>query len=1698
MQSIELDFYENIHVELSRPTVYKFRLPRYADLINFISMTISVPKIEYAGYFKWVDDLGTSMINSARLYMDDSLIEEIDGDFLQLYKNLELPKDKENLFNILIGNNRLHPSYDNATATTTIEGFTLNVPLLFCFFREKNVLPLISMPRREIFIEIQLKSLNEIYKIGQESSLGPNCPHISYHRDSHCVAPTDVKITPSLEINYVFLDSQERLRFANDSFSQLFSLTKRLNFSDIIGKNRLHINEYHPVQSMYIIAKRTDNHMYNEWNNNTNFRYATDISDASFNTLIRMAENEALANNKLSCYWCNYIGAFLYSNGVILHSPQFSTQIGSSGNILSIKLLRNIHYIHSTPSIELRSETGTGGTLSLNLKISQVKVVHSDNYYSVPNIYINNRLVAAKVILNGSTIQDIMIQDDTDYTDVPIIQIESLNYIRDLYVRERGTGYTSAPNIYIGNCKTHAFTPVIHLGAMIFFNRLAIVKSRDETDPIIYIGGELNSIIPSAANKNFSETFPSISFFDPMHTIFPPVAEFRGNNPSILSVGKGLTKHTVIRLGCVVHDIHGSRDVLKPNCATLELIPPHYSLLNLNIDAKQDLRNSIDPLFALMADPVDDFMSQCVLHLKELHADIVYSYMDFDIQSASIIIHFDNPRESITELFDVCLGRANGEIIPLKRVAEPWTPIVSPLMVILNATTDITHSMIHAEISDDNAGANQHGICVSYPANYFKIGDTVRVYIDNIEVNVVLITEYDSKSTVLFRTQEVLFLLSRVSPLLSIDMYANHYLKDMYYTLGDHVSGPIKIEQENIPKGAEVAVEIDHGGSGAECIIEFDYGGTSRPIGPYVRYTVAKEEIQSVQFKHTHHIWKGYRERPIFICKQLSNEYTKKSDYARPHIREDIIIPNITHSSNKEEYEDAIIEGILDYNITTLRAHIVLDKGGFGGDIELLNIEPGLYRVVCRNVGYNYSESCICTLVSYTIRSDSVHDVRIVEQFNTPITENGQLDISGPILLRSGTKGFNQIYISGPNTTHVSVDADVYIIKDAHRNIDTKYKLILGHIPDREIIVDECYPLDDSETMILYPPLQYASLFDISSIKYQIHSNVSNTLEYMEVLIERQQGFIVPLVEYTIRDGELYCLTPCLEVKRSGQLTGFKVLSGGKKMTEHAKTLYNNFITDMRITNRGAGYKQPPLCILTDRSSEVYLAVELDSGQDLKTEVILKGGRIVKCNVLDGGSGFDTPPNISIQSTSGSGGSARATIKNGRVIGIDILDGGENYYDTANIVLDKSLRNIHFPEQHKLNVINTECSVPDNYRSLCQNKSTRLMRESVGFVGAPICDIGGHITKLVSRTPCNVHDISCIYRNDTILVEDRLVYGESGRLGDTYYVNVLKSANIYNTADFRCGAGLHTTIVVEDIVCSRHTRVSIGRQPIIKIMDIGQELDSRYSTYKLLARDTHGYPLQILEHTIVGIKGANSDILNNRYTLDISGDGGGYGCTVHPGCIRGHAEAECSMEIGSIDILAAGSGYSPSDTITLQNYTSGHPVWNSLQTPYTITQDDRDTMQRLGYLCTLNNIYIQGCSVDISVNSADKCTNCDAIIEYTSDYYPIDSRESIRAIGIMFNNDVREEMRGSVVYNTLEKYRTFPTAGTGSNYLYSFCLDNSTLQPTGNCQFADLNKCAVDIILDSPSDYRYNVSIFLKYYNIIDYIGGESGLRYGN
>ena len=82
--------------------------------------------------------------------------------------------------------------------------------------------------------------------------------------------------------NYIFLDEDERRRFAQTSHEYLITQCQRQLFGGIDGQQVLDLKISQPVKEMIFTTQRNDVYVVNQWTNYTNCLYFDSLYDVSF------------------------------------------------------------------------------------------------------------------------------------------------------------------------------------------------------------------------------------------------------------------------------------------------------------------------------------------------------------------------------------------------------------------------------------------------------------------------------------------------------------------------------------------------------------------------------------------------------------------------------------------------------------------------------------------------------------------------------------------------------------------------------------------------------------------------------------------------------------------------------------------------------------------------------------------------------------------------------------------------------------------------------------------------------------------------------------------------------------------------------------------------------------------------------------------------------------------------------------------------------------------------------------------------------------------------------------------------------------------------------------------------------------------------------------------------------------------------
>jgi len=206
---------------------------RNGDLITNMYL---VAKIKQDARANWgyVNKLGYAMIESVKIEVGGSKIDEQYGDWLNVWNELTRNTSHDRANDAMIGN---VDALTSLSATAVHGEYTMYVPLKFWFNRNNGLaLPLIALQYHDVRVTLKLRSVDKL---------------INYTGTKPSVSDVQMK-DAYLLIDYVYLDAEERKRFAQAAHEYLIEqvqFTGDETWNSTKEKYRLNFN--HP--SKYIV-----------------------------------------------------------------------------------------------------------------------------------------------------------------------------------------------------------------------------------------------------------------------------------------------------------------------------------------------------------------------------------------------------------------------------------------------------------------------------------------------------------------------------------------------------------------------------------------------------------------------------------------------------------------------------------------------------------------------------------------------------------------------------------------------------------------------------------------------------------------------------------------------------------------------------------------------------------------------------------------------------------------------------------------------------------------------------------------------------------------------------------------------------------------------------------------------------------------------------------------------------------------------------------------------------------------------------------------------------------------------------------------------------------------------------------------------------------------------------------------------------
>lgn len=280
-------------------------ISRNGDLIGRVYLRVEIPDVTVeapssgATGFRWLNSLGHIITKTVEIEIGGQKIDKLYGEWLHIWNELTQTAGHSLGYANMIGNtpdlNELQVVYRNNNGDSqvlggeqgplVVKGKPLYIPFQFWFCRHTGLaLPLIALQYHEVKMTIELRDVRDVYWAGSASvDANDMIDESSWTTDLGLVTVGSIP-SASLYVNYVYLDSHERRRFAQITHEYLIDqlqFTGDESTSQVSNKFKLNFN--HPVREL-IWTVQPEDHLDDgkygkQWFNFTDDHEISDPSD---------------------------------------------------------------------------------------------------------------------------------------------------------------------------------------------------------------------------------------------------------------------------------------------------------------------------------------------------------------------------------------------------------------------------------------------------------------------------------------------------------------------------------------------------------------------------------------------------------------------------------------------------------------------------------------------------------------------------------------------------------------------------------------------------------------------------------------------------------------------------------------------------------------------------------------------------------------------------------------------------------------------------------------------------------------------------------------------------------------------------------------------------------------------------------------------------------------------------------------------------------------------------------------------------------------------------------------------------------------------------------------------------------------------------------------------------------------------------
>jgi len=254
-------------------------ISRNGDLAYRTYLQVTLPEINQqmansSGgdvYARWLDSIGEQLVAQVEVEIGGQRIDRQYGDWMHIWNQMTLSSEQQRGYNKMVGNTTqltyiTEPGFANVNGPCAAAGgpsqvcaprnalpeTTLYIPLQFWFCRNPGLaLPLIALQYHEVKINLDLRPIGEC--LWAVSALGTTGKQVSAAYQQSLVAA-------SLYVDYIFLDTDERRKMAQNPHEYLF---EQLQFTgdESVGSssNKIKLNFNHPCKELVWVVQSDAN-----------------------------------------------------------------------------------------------------------------------------------------------------------------------------------------------------------------------------------------------------------------------------------------------------------------------------------------------------------------------------------------------------------------------------------------------------------------------------------------------------------------------------------------------------------------------------------------------------------------------------------------------------------------------------------------------------------------------------------------------------------------------------------------------------------------------------------------------------------------------------------------------------------------------------------------------------------------------------------------------------------------------------------------------------------------------------------------------------------------------------------------------------------------------------------------------------------------------------------------------------------------------------------------------------------------------------------------------------------------------------------------------------------------------------------------------------------------------------------------------